>query len=77
MPNRNGQGPDNRGPKTGRGLGACRINSRTTETDATGVQQQETSSPEYPVGFGCRGPRGCGNGTGGRRGGGSGGRRRQ
>lgn len=76
MPNRNGQGPNNMGPKTGRGMGFCRNSARITETEQEAVQQQDARIIEYPVGLGCRGLRGCGTGSGGRRGG-AGGRRGQ
>lgn len=54
MPNRNGQGPDDAGPQTGRRRGLCRVN--TSES----VQQELPQN--QGTGQVCRGPRGCGTG---------------
>lgn len=53
--NGNRMGPDNKGPRTGRGLGNCPNPERTsTENDV------EYQNPTRVIGFG----RGCGNGMG-------------
>ncbi len=78
MSNRNGQGPQNDGPKTGRGRGFCNVNSNAGKGSL--APEQDNATGNQFVGVGCRGPRGCGNGMGpgaGRRGGGLGNRRRQ
>ncbi len=54
MPNRNGQGPENTGPQTGRRRGLCHANSM----DATPQEAPQTQVNDQD----CRGPRGCGTG---------------
>lgn len=68
MPNRNGRGPDNAGPMTGRGKGRCNGNAVPDgfkQQPATEGQTVENQTA------GCRGPMGCGSG---RRGGAGAGR---
>ena len=67
MPNRNGQGPENGGPMTGRGRGKCGTGRQSVPA---GQQPDESNAPQGANGSGCRGPMGCGTG---RRGGGNGG----
>ncbi|MBF0252723.1 MAG: DUF5320 family protein [Candidatus Omnitrophica bacterium] len=56
----NGKGPQNEGPRTGRGLGNCSAETKD-------MNENEASAPLYGRGRGGR-PRGCGNGHCGQKG---------
>ncbi|MCB8994431.1 MAG: DUF5320 domain-containing protein [Bacteroidales bacterium] len=54
MPNRNGKGPENQGPKTGRGLGKCRKVSPEEANEKLGIGQGLRRKSGGGKGFGRR-----------------------
>lgn len=60
MPNGNGQGPANAGPKSGRGLGFCSGSGMPGRLNS-GATQNQVAAPEFDAA--CSGPRGCGTGV--------------